>query len=34
MTKGTNLKVGLKILFKLIMNIFRKVLSWYFHYIK
>jgi glycosyltransferase involved in cell wall biosynthesis len=27
MTKGTNLKVGLKILFKLIMNIFRKVLS-------
>jgi hypothetical protein len=28
MTKGTNLKVGLKILFKLIMNIFRKVLSW------
>ena len=27
MTKGTNLKVGLKILFKLIINIFRKVLS-------
>jgi glycosyltransferase involved in cell wall biosynthesis len=25
MTKGTNLKVGLKILFKLIINIFRKV---------
>jgi len=27
MTKGTNLKVGLKILFKLILNIVRKVLS-------
>lgn len=27
MTKGTNLKVGLKILFKLIINVFRKVLS-------
>ncbi len=27
MTKGTNLKVGLKILFKLIVNIFKKVLS-------
>ena len=27
MNKGTNLKVGLKILFKLIMNIFRRVLS-------
>ena len=27
MTKGTNLKVGLKILFKLIINAFRKVLS-------
>ncbi|MEN4020378.1 MAG: glycosyltransferase family 2 protein [Methanobacterium sp.] len=27
MTKGTNLKVGLKILFKLIIDVFRKVLS-------
>jgi glycosyltransferase involved in cell wall biosynthesis len=27
MAKGTNLKVGLKILFKLIMNLFRRVLS-------